>query len=245
MQISTKALVIKVMDVKENDRLITLLSADFGLIRAFVSGGKKTTNKNHAATSLFCYCDFLLTISGDTYKVKEATLVSSFFKLSSDISSLSLAQYFCELAGTLAPEDSSANEHLRLTLNTLNFLCDGQKSKNVLKAIFEMRILSISGYMPELVGCSECGLFDDDIMCFYYEDGALLCHNCLTQGKFAYIDKTILSSLRHIIYSEFNKLFNFTIPEESAVKLSRITEEYLLYQTDHSYQTLNFYKSLN
>ncbi len=244
MQKSTKALVIKVMDVKENDRLITLLSADFGLIRAFVSGGKKPTHKNHAATSLFCYCDFLLTTSGDTYKVKEATLISSFFNLSSNILSLSLAQYFCELAGTLAPEDSSANEHLRLTLNTLNFLCEGEKSQYLLKAIFEMRILSISGYMPELVGCAECGIFDDDIMCFYYEDGALLCHNCMIDGKFAYIDKTILSSMRHIIYSKFNKLFNFTVPAESALKLSKITEEYMLYQTDRNYQTLNFYKSL-
>ncbi len=244
MQKTTKALVIKVMDVKENDRLITLLTADFGLIRAFVSGGKKPTHKNHAATSLFCYCDFLLTTSGDTYKVKEATLISSFFKLSSDILSLSLAQYFCELAGTLAPEDASANEHLRLTLNTLNFLCEGEKSHSLLKAIFEMRILSISGYMPELVGCAECGKFDDDIMCFYYEDGALLCHECMTEGRFAYIDKTILSALRHIIYSQFSKLYNFTIPEDTALKLSKITEEYLLFQTDRSYQTLNFYKSL-
>ncbi len=241
---STKALVIKVMDVKENDRLITLLTADFGLIRAFVSGAKKPTNKNHAATSLFCYCDFLLNGSGDTYKVKEATLISSFFKLSSDILSLSLAQYFCELAGTLADEDSSAGEHLRLTLNTLNFLCEGSRPHSLLKAIFEMRILSISGYMPELVGCSECGKFDDDIMCFYYEDGALLCHECMAEGKFAYIDKTILSALRHIVYSQFNKLFSFTIPEESAVKLNKITEEYLLFQTDRNYQTLNFYKSL-
>ena len=241
---STKALVIKVMDVKENDRLITLLTADFGLIRAFVSGAKKPTHKNHAATSLFCYCDFLLSGSGDTYKIKEATLISSFFKLSSDILALSLAQYFCELAGTLAPEDSSASEHLRLTLNTLNFLCEGGRSLSLLKAIFEMRILSISGYMPELVGCSECGKFDDDIMHFYYEDGALLCHECMAEGNFAYIDKTILSSLRHIVYSQFNKLFNFTIPEESAVKLSKITEEYLIFQTDRTYQTLNFYKSL-
>ena len=244
MQKITKALVIKVMDVKENDRLVTLLTSDLGLIRAFVSGGKKTNHKNHAATSLFSYADFLLTTSGDTYKVKEATLISSFFKLSSDIISLSLAQYFCELAGTLAPEDVSSNEHLRLTLNTLNFLTQGVKSEKILKSIFEMRILSISGYMPDLIACSECGKFEDDIMCFYYENGALLCHECKSEGKFAYIDKTILSALRHIIYSDFNKLFNFIIPEESAVKLSKITEEYLLFQTDRSYQTLNFYKSL-
>ena len=148
MQITTKGLIIKVRDVKDNDRLITVLTSDFGLIRAFVSGAKRTSNKNHTTTTLFCYCDFLLTKTGDTYKVKEANLISSFFKLSSDIVNLSLAQYFCELAGAFAPEDTSSNEHLRLTLNSLNFLSLNEKNIFLLKAIFELRILTISGYMP-------------------------------------------------------------------------------------------------
>lgn len=244
MQVTTKGLIIKVMDIKENDRLITILSADFGLIRAFVTGAKRTNNKNHTSTTLFCYCDFLLTKSGDTYKVKEANLISSFFKLSSDIVNLSLAQYFCELAGVMAPEDTNATEHLRLTLNSLNFLSGGDKDINILKAIFELRILTISGYMPDLTACSCCGKFEDDIMCFYYENGSLLCNECKEEGKFAYIDKTLLSALRHIVYSDFSKLFKFSVPEEHASKLSKISEEYLLFQTDRNYQTLNFFKSI-
>ena len=45
MQITTDALVLKVMDVGENDRLLTLLSKDYGIIRAFASGAKKIQNK--------------------------------------------------------------------------------------------------------------------------------------------------------------------------------------------------------
>ncbi len=244
MQTATKALVIKVMDIRDNDRLITLLTAEFGLIKAFVSGAKKTSNKNHAATSLFCYSDFLLAKSGDTYKVKESTLISSFFKLSSDILDLSLAQYFCELAGVFSPEDNSATEHLRLTLNSLNFLCKKSVQPQLLKAIFEMRLMTVSGYMPDLVACAQCGKFDDDLMCFYYEDGSILCHECRVDEKCAYVDRTLLSALRHIIYSDFEKLFNFSIPEDAAVRLNRITEEYLIFQTDRRYHTLDFYKSL-
>ncbi len=244
MQRTSKGLVIKVMDIKENDRLITILTADYGIVRAFVSGAKKNNHKNHATTSLFCYCDFLFTLSGDTYKVKEATLISSFFKLSSDILKLSLAQYFCELASQLVPEDTKAEEQLKLTLNTLNFLSESDKSIYLLKSIFELRILSISGYMPDLSACAECGNFEDDIMCFYYEDGSICCRECSSEGRYAYIDKTLLSTLRHIVYSDFKKIFNFIIPEESAKKLSKITEEYVIFQTDRNYQTLNFFKSL-
>lgn len=244
MQLTTKGLIIKVMDIKENDRLITILTADFGLIRAFATSAKKSSNKNHNSTTLFCYCDFLLNKSGDIYKVKEANLISSFFKLSSDIVNLSLAQYFCELAGVMAPEDTNATEHLRLTLNSLNFLCEAEKDINLLKALFELRILTISGFMPDLTACSCCGKFEDDIMCFYYEDGSILCNECKEEGKFSYIDKTLLSALRHIVYADFSRLFSFTVPKEHAVKLSKITEEYLLFQTDRNYKTLNFFKSI-
>ena len=85
MLITTKGLVIKVMDIRDNDRLITILTADLGLIKAFVSGAKKASNKNHANTSLFCYSDFSLSKSGDTYKVKESILISSFFNIGTDI----------------------------------------------------------------------------------------------------------------------------------------------------------------
>lgn len=243
MQKTTKALVIRVMDIRDNDRLITLLTADFGLINAFCSGAKKTSDKRHSATGLFCYSDFLLTYSGDTYKIKEASLISSFFNVSYDIISLSLAQYFCELAGSLSPEDTPTSEYLRLTLNSLNFLCKKNIDFNTLKSIFEMRIMSVSGYQPDLVACSKCGKFED-LMCFYYEDGSLLCNDCKRDGAFAYLDSTLLSAMRHIVYSDFEKLFSFHIPNDAALRLSKITEQYLIYQTGHKYKTLDFYKSL-
>lgn len=244
MQRTSRGLVIKVMDVKENDRLITILTADYGIVRAFVSGAKKSNHKNHAATSLFCYCDFLFALSGDTYKVKEATLITSFFKLSSDILKLSLAQYFCELASQLVPEDTMAEEQLKLTLNTLNFLAEGEKSIFILKSVFELRILSISGYMPDLSACNECGNFEDEVMCFYFEDGSITCQECRVDGRYAYIDKTLLATLRHIVYSDFKKIFSFVIPDQAAKKLSKITEEFVIFQTDRNYQSLNFFKSL-
>ena len=104
--------------------------------------------------------------------------------------------------------------------------------------------MATSGYMPDLVACSECGKFDDDFMCFYYENGSILCHECKFEDKSAYLDKTLLSAMRHIVYSDFERLFSFSIPEKSAIRLSHITEEYLIFQTGKRYHTLDFFKSL-
>lgn len=53
MNSTTKGLVIREQTTGENDRLVTLLTADHGLVRAFVRGGKQLKNRRAAATSLF------------------------------------------------------------------------------------------------------------------------------------------------------------------------------------------------
>lgn len=49
-------------DHRENDRLVTLLTADHGLVRAFVRGGKQLKNRRAAATSLFAMASLPCTV---------------------------------------------------------------------------------------------------------------------------------------------------------------------------------------
>ena len=46
----TKGLVIKEQTVGESDRLVTLLTADYGLVNAFVRNAKQLKNKLSAST---------------------------------------------------------------------------------------------------------------------------------------------------------------------------------------------------
>ena len=55
IRFTTQALVIKEMNVGESDRLVTLLTKDFGIIKAFAAGAKNIKSKKAAATSLLTY----------------------------------------------------------------------------------------------------------------------------------------------------------------------------------------------
>ena len=55
---TVEALVIKEMKIGESDRLVTLFTQDYGIIRAFVTGAKKINNKKASATSLLTYSSF-------------------------------------------------------------------------------------------------------------------------------------------------------------------------------------------
>lgn len=239
------ALVIREQQIGESDRLVTLLSRHNGVIKAYASGARSIKSKKGAATSLLAYSSVTLTRKGDTYRISEASPLEIFFKAGDDIEALSLAQYFCELCIHHAPNSENCESVLRLSLNSLHFLSNRRMDIFLLKAVFELRLMALTGYLPDLVACKNCAKFEDDIMYFDTNDGCLYCKKCHEYNSdCAVINSTLLMSLRHIIYSDLSKLFLFSIPDDAAKALSLITERYLLNKTEQKLKTLSFFNSL-
>ena len=178
MQIETEGLVIREGSVGESDRLVTLLTKDEGVLRAFARRAKTVRSAQNSGTQLLCYSEFSIFKGREKYSINEARPKEIFFGLREDIGRLALAQYFCELSGLLAPEGSPAGEYLRLVLNSLHFLSKNLRPEPLLKAVTEMRMLAFSGYMPDLVCCAECACYEADVMWFLPDDGILLCGDC-------------------------------------------------------------------
>ncbi len=245
IRFTTQGLVIKEQSVGENDRLVTIFTKEYGILKAYASGAKSIKSKRAAACSLLTYSSFTLNRKGDNYRITEAQTVSSFFSIGMDIEILSLCQYFCELSAVFVDRMNPNEEFLRLILNSLHFLTKENKFPPLIKAITEFRIAVISGYRPDLLACRGCGKFEDDIMFFNPTDGSLICKEC-SQNKddLISLNKTVLEALRHITFSEFKKLYSFTVSENNAVVLSKITEKYLITQTDYRFSTLDFYNSV-
>ncbi len=245
MRFTTEALVIKETNVGEQDRLVTLLTRDMGVIRAFAAGAKSIKSKKGAATGLLAYSSFTILKKNDTYRIYEASPIKIFFGAGIDIVRLSLAQYFCELAAVIVPNETNSEDYLRLILNSLHFLLVEGRAPALIKAITELRFAVLSGYSPNLVACEHCGKFEDNLMYFDINEGLLYCGECKRNNEYlAAVDKTVLSAMRHIVYSKFSNLYSFEIPAEAQSVLSLITQKYIVLQTEHTYQTLDFYNSI-
>ena len=104
MQVVTQGLIIKEQAVGESDRLVTILTKDEGVVRAFARRAKNLKDSKNAATGLLCYSRLKLSKGRDTYNVNEAFPIEVFFGLRKDVTALALAQYFCQLAVELVPE---------------------------------------------------------------------------------------------------------------------------------------------
>ncbi len=244
MRINTDGLIIKEHKTSGDDRLVTVLTRDYGVLRAFVRGAQRIKSRSQCGSQLFSYADLSVYRGKDAYIIDEIQPKEIFFDLRNDIKKLALAQYFCELQYELAPQESDAGEFLRLTLNSLHFLAKDKRPHLQLKSIMEMRTLALAGYMPDLVACTGCGKFEDDTMFFCVYDGHLYCSDCIGDIPCEELPMSVVTAMRYICYSKDDKLFAFSLSDDNFSCLSDVCEKYLLAQTNRNYKTLDFYKSI-
>ena len=246
MNLSVKAMVLNVMPAGEADRLCVLLTDRLGIVRAFAKGARRIKNKNFASTMQFVYGGFQLFEHKDRYYIDEADHEELFLALRDDIEGLALAQYLCELAMELTPPDSGGEVYLRLMRAALYCLSRRQHPAALIKAAAETRMLSLAGYQPDLTMCQGCGRYEADTMYFMLRSGILRCGDCGPEASepFARLGRGAMAALRHAAYAELRSLFSFELGEESARQLSAACESYLLENIEHSFVTLDFYKSL-
>lgn len=247
MQINTDGLIVKEQNIGESDRLVTVLTREEGILRAFVRGAKRMKSRNASSTQLLCYSRLSIYKGRDTYVIDEAQPEEVFFPLRQDMEKLSLAQYFCELSMSLVPENAEAGDFLRLVLNGLYFLSSGKRPASLIKAVVEMRMLSLAGYMPDLIYCQGCGTYEADEMYFLPRQGTLYCGDCYRKAQRSHgiaMNRGVTTALRHTIYADFSKLFAFSLPEEGRKRLAYLSERYLLSQLDRQFATLQFYHQI-
>lgn len=244
MRLNTDGLVIRTRNIGEADRLITVLTRQYGVVDAFVRGARKLKGRLASATQQFSYAKFIFFKGKDAFVVDEAEPIRLFFGFGDGVEKISLAYYFAELALALSPQGDDAEGFLRLMLNTLSFLMEEKREPLLLKSVLELRMAAMSGYMPNLLGCEHCGTFERDVMYFLPEKGCLCCPDCRDGAWGIPAGRGVVSAMRHIIYSEFEKLFQFSVSQDSLKQLSNITERYLLTQIQRPFRTLEFYKSI-
>ncbi len=244
MKLTTDGLIIREQQTGEDDRLVTILTRDNGVLRAFVRGAKRIKSRSGSSTSLFAYGNFSIYRGKDAYSVDESRPIEIFFDLRNDIETLALAQYFCELAGELAPVEDDAADYLRLMLNALHMLSKNKKTRSQIKAIVELRMMSLSGYMPDLLSCGDCGKDNEEAYFFSPVEGQIFCSECVKDHTCLSLPSGVLSAMRYICYCEDSKLFSFNLQEENMKYLSSVTEDFVKSQTRKTYKTLDFYNTM-
>ncbi len=251
------ALVIRQSDYGENDKLLTLLTAEKGRMTVCIKGGKSLRNKNLACSGLLCYSEFTVKGRNGFYTLSEAALIEQFFGLRGNLTRYAAAQYVADVAGEVCVENNDESEMLQLVLNTLYMLSETDRNADFVKAVFELRCAMLSGFCPDLSACGLCGKGEDERMYLDVMNGALRCGDCFgseadtaARGSASAatvilpLSPAVLNGMRYVLSAPAKRIFSFTVPEEELSDFCRVCEKYLLNQLERSFRTLEFYRNI-
>ena len=244
---TVEGIVLKERSVGEQDKFIDILTAENGVIEVSAKGAKKINGKSGSSSQLLAYSRFCVDRRGERYYLNSAEPIHIFYGLRDSLSKISLASYFAEVMRFCIKPEAQSGDIMRLMLNCLHFLENGRRSEKQLKAIFELRLMSEIGYMPDVVACRGCGAYEPEELFFCTGDGSFYCTDCFENtGMTDYmkICLPVLSAVRHIVLSEHDRIFSFRVSDNTLERLSALAESYILTHLERSFGTLDFYKSI-
>ena len=157
MFLTTRGLVLREVRYKESDKILTVLTQHEGKITVRARGALRKGSRITAATQLLTYSDMTIFENRGRRTLNEASTVEEFLGLRADLGAFALGSYFAELLETVSAEEYPDPPVLQLGLNSLYALSRALCPPEQIKAVFELRLMCLAGYEPDLSCCARCG----------------------------------------------------------------------------------------
>lgn len=241
-----KGIVLRSVDTKESDKILTVLTAGMGKVSVVAKGARSRRSKVTAATQFLAYSELVLSESHGWQYLSEASTIELFDGVRQDVELLSLASYFAELTEAVAYEESEAGEILSLLLNALYAMGTLKKPSELVRASFEIKLMSLIGFEPLLERCACCGAERPEQPVLDVAEGIVHCRGCTVgpTGRGLALTDGTLAAMRHVLYGDPRRLYSFTLEEPDQRCYTRTAEAYVTAMLDRNFRTLDFYKSL-
>lgn len=150
-------MVLSAATIGEYDKRVVLLTKERGRISAFARGARRPRSPLSAATEPFTFGEFFIYRGRDSYSIEQVEVENYFPELRQNLEHLYLALYFCEVADYFTREGMTAKHELNLLYLSLRALSVPSLPEELVRYIYEFRMLAIAGEAPRIFECIRCG----------------------------------------------------------------------------------------
>ena len=150
-------MVLSAATIGDYDKRVVLLTKERGRISAFARGARRPRSPLSAATEPFTFGEFFIYRGRDSYSIEQFEVENYFPELRQNLEHLYLALYFCEVADYFTREGMTAKHELNLLYLSLRALSVPSLPEELVRYIYEFRMLAIAGEAPRINECIRCG----------------------------------------------------------------------------------------
>lgn len=234
MNDKVKALVLNIIDYKENDLLLQVISDDKGFLSLIVKGGKKIAAKRHF--SILCAYEFIIDYKDNKtiYSIHNSKLINSYYE-DNNLKLLAFKNIFIELC-LKAKElyDLDMYKNIIETYEKMN-----EDNMYLLGSLFISYLLNIFGISPNVEGCVVCG--NKKVIGISNRYGGFLCSNHINNENTQEVD--YLKKFRLINCAKYD---NYELIKNVTYDLKDfcLIIDFFIANSDINIKSYKFYKEL-
>jgi len=183
----TEAVVLRSFRLGEADRVLHLYTLDRGRVGAVAKGVRKTKSRFGARLEPLSQGELVLHQgSGELQTVTGAELIRSHRETRETPYRLGVGLVAAEAMLRLFPEQEANERAFRALTRFLDLLdelepANAEPARDPLVLSFQLKLLWLSGYLPHVTSCAECG-GDEALSVYSPQAGGAVCGACAKGG---------------------------------------------------------------
>ncbi len=220
----TEAIVIRSADLKEKDRIITLLSPKYGKIRAVVKGAKKINGKNIGKFELGSYIHLLIHKGKNLDVVSQCETINQFVNIRDNLDKINTMLHILNRINKWIEEEEENFPLFSLLKNSLTAI--NTHYSPLIKCAFDIKLLALLGYKIPFGVCRLCK-DKGDFTTFSFENEGFVCNRCISKNMKEF--KMQISSVKAMQFMEktpIERIHILKIPKPIENQINTFIDKY-------------------
>ncbi len=159
MIVTTDAIVLRTMKYRDTSQIVTLFSREYGKLSVIAKGTRNRQKGGGGAVEpMTCVRAVIYKKPGkDLHLMSQCDRIPRFKGLVDDLKRIGAGMVAVELTGLSLPPEEPHADVFTLLSETLEMLGNATRNEENALYYYEMQLLGILGFRPELRTCVECG----------------------------------------------------------------------------------------
>jgi DNA repair protein RecO len=234
-----RGLIIRSSEYKEKDRLLSVLTADRGLITICAKGVSKPGSSLGCFSMPYMLCDFVVSVSHGYYYLKDASIIESNSKIMESLEQMTVAAHISSCLMDCTLQSETAKEAYELAVYAYYMLANNKGKYLLIYSAFNWRLLTIAGFTVQY-----------DLSDSAARTGNKYLLN-ITGGEGSQnrtfnrlLEEPSVRALNYFATCDLNKLFTANADKKTELELKDFTTDYLSIHFEKQYDSLNVLNNL-
>ena len=240
------AIVLHTYNLTESSKIVILLTPIRGKVRAVAKGVRRTKSKFGSALEPITHIEAQVSFKDgrDLQNLSQAVTCESFAPIRADLSRLGLASMMCELTEHFVQENEESSRPFVLLLLSLQTLARMSKNYGSLLISFYLRLLDVSGLLPDLAECANCKQEIRSHAYFHMGMSGMLCSKC-GGGMGEKITVGSLKIMNRLFSADWTMLERIRVPASSTDEILGVLNTYISHHTGRELKSAKFLRSVS